>query len=68
MITINDVSVSKIDQHLVKLVESGMKDQSIKNKIHNYKKQGKYDEYLALKCAYEILKLNRELYDNEVQQ
>lgn len=59
MVTSNDVKVSKINKYLKEIIEGGMKDQSIKNKIHNYKKDGKYREYLALKCAYEILKLNR---------
>lgn len=59
MITTNDVKVSKIKEHLDEIIKKEMKDQSIKNKIHNYKKNGDYCEYLALKCAYEILKINR---------
>ena len=59
MVTTNDVKVYKIKKYLDDIINTGMKDQSIKNKIHNYKKNGDYREYLALKCAYEILKLNR---------
>lgn len=59
MVTTNDVKVSKIKEHLDEIIKKEMKDQSIKNKIHNYKKNGDYREYIALKCAYEILKLNR---------
>lgn len=58
MLTSNDVKISKIKEYLDKIVNLGWKDQSIKNKIHVFKKEGKYREYLALKCAYEIYKLN----------
>lgn len=60
MLTSNDVKVSKIDGYIRQIIEGGWKDQTIKNKIYSFKKNGKYREYLALKCAYEIYKINRE--------
>jgi len=59
MITTDDLKISKIRAHLKIITDGDWKDQSIKNKIHTYKKDKDYRNYLALKCAYEILKLNR---------
>ncbi len=58
MLTSNDIKVSKINHYLSEIVRNGWKDQSIKNKVHMFKKQGKYEDFLALKCAYELYKLN----------
>lgn len=58
MLTSNDVKVSRIKDYLDKIVNLGWKDQSIKNKIHVLKKEEQFEDYLALKCAYEIHKLN----------
>lgn len=60
MLTTNDLKIAKVKKHLSEIVSRNLKDQSIKNKIHQYKKEGNYGDYLALKCAYEIYKINRE--------
>lgn len=46
--------------------DEGYADQTMKNIIHKFKKEGRYTLYLAAMTAYNRIKLERSLPDDEV--
>lgn len=58
-------SYKKMNEYYKEYLVEGYADQTIKNLIHKHKKNGKYTLYLAALSAYNRVKLERTLVDDD---